>query len=144
MNAQFIQDNESLSLRAGTIRGLHYQCGRYAQAKLVRVLSGVIFDVVVDLRKGSRTYGQWTGVVLSEANRRQLFVPRGFAHGICTLTDHARVLYKVDQHYRPEADRGIIWNDPDLGIEWPISSAILSDKDRWLPRLAEIKPDEEL
>lgn len=134
---EFIQDNQSLSLSAGTIRGLHFQVGSYSQTKLVRVLSGAIYDVVVDIREGSPTFGKWTGVTLSEANRRQLYVPKGFAHGICTLVDRTQILYKVDQYYSSNHDRGIVWNDPHLGIDWPVSYPILSDKDSQLPTLKE-------
>lgn len=133
----FIQDNHSLSVEAGVLRGLHYQLAPKAQTKLVRVLSGAVYDVVADIRKGSPTYGQWIGVILSAENQRQILVPKGFAHGICTLTPHAQLLYKVDEYYSPEHDRGIVWNDPDLGIDWPVSQPILSDKDRGQPTLAQ-------
>ncbi|MDO7908854.1 dTDP-4-dehydrorhamnose 3,5-epimerase [Paenibacillus sp. JX-17] len=129
----FIQDNHSLSAEPGVIRGLHYQLNPKAQTKLVRVLSGAIYDVILDLRKSSATYGQWTGVILSEYNNRQLLVPQGFAHGFCTLTPNVQVLYKVDEYYSPEHDRGILWNDPALGIDWPVSRAILSEKDQKHP-----------
>ncbi|KRF35871.1 dTDP-4-dehydrorhamnose 3,5-epimerase [Paenibacillus sp. Soil787] len=135
----FIQDNHSLSVEAGTLRGMHYQLSPKAQTKLVRVIAGAIYDVVVDIRKSSPTFGQWVGVVLSEANKRQLLVPRGFAHGFCTLTNHTQVYYKVDEYYSPEHDRGISWNDPDLAIDWPIRVPILSDKDGKHPKLAEAK-----
>jgi len=101
----------------------------------VRVLTGAIYDVVVDIRKHSPTYGQWAAFVLTEDNNRQLLVPKGFAHGFCTLVPNTRVLYKVDEHYSPEHDRGVLWNDPDLGIDWPVAEPILSDKDRNQPRL---------
>jgi dTDP-4-dehydrorhamnose 3,5-epimerase len=130
-----VQDNHSLSAEAGTVRGLHYQVGPRAQSKLVRVVSGAILDVAVDIRKGSPTYGRWAGVILNEANKRQLFVPAGFAHGVCTLVPNTQILYKVDDYYAPECDRGVIWNDPELAISWPVTNPILSDKDRKLPLL---------
>ncbi|MCT1403447.1 dTDP-4-dehydrorhamnose 3,5-epimerase [Paenibacillus sp. p3-SID867] len=131
----FIQDNQSLSAEAGVLRGLHYQLTPKAQNKLIRVLTGAIYDVIVDIRKSSPTFGQWVGVILSEHNHRQLLVPRGFAHGFCTLVPNTQVLYKVDEYYSPENDRGILWNDPALGIDWPTSNPILSDKDQRHPML---------
>ncbi|MGE7636049.1 dTDP-4-dehydrorhamnose 3,5-epimerase [Peribacillus simplex] len=131
----FIQDNHSLSEQAGTIRGLHYQLNQRAQTKLVRVLSGALYDVVVDIRVGSPTFGEWVGVILSEENKRQLLVPKGFAHGICTLVNNTQILYKVDEYYSPEHDRGIYWNDPQLDINWPVANPILSEKDQQLPLL---------
>lgn len=133
----FIQDNQSLSVEAGVLRGLHYQLAPKALTKLVRVVSGAVYDVVVDIRKGSPTYGQWIGVILSAENKRQILVPKGFAHGACTLVPNTQLLYKVDDYYSPEHDRGIAWNDPDLSIEWPVSNPILSDKDRQQPSLAQ-------
>lgn len=129
----FVQDNQSLSIPSSVVRGLHYQLHPHAQTKLVRVLTGAIYDVAVDIRQGSPTFGQWIGVILSEENKRQLIVPKGFAHGFCTLVSHTQVLYKVDQFYNAEHDRGIAWNDPELGINWPVSNPILSDKDRNQP-----------
>lgn len=133
----FIQDNQSLSAEAGVIRGLHFQLNPKAQTKIVRVISGAIYDVILDIRKNSPTFGQWVGVILSEHNHRQLLVPKGFAHGFCTLVPNTQVLYKVDEYYSPEHDRGILWNDPDLGIDWPTSNPILSDKDKLHPTLKE-------
>ncbi|MBY0009532.1 dTDP-4-dehydrorhamnose 3,5-epimerase [Paenibacillus typhae] len=135
VNFQFIQDNQSLSAEVGVLRGLHYQLNPKAQTKLIRVLSGVIYDVIVDVRRSSPTFGQWVGVILSEYNKRQLLVPKGFAHGFCTLVPNTQVLYKVDEYYSPENDRGILWNDPSLGIDWPVASPVLSDKDKRHPLL---------
>lgn len=133
----FVQDNQSLSSEVGVLRGLHYQLNPKAQTKLVRVLTGAIYDVVLDIRKSSPTFGQWVGVNLSEENKRQLLVPKGFAHGFCTLVPNTQVLYKVDEYYSPEHDRGILWNDPALQIDWPVSEPLLSDKDRRHPTFAE-------
>ncbi|MCP3745980.1 dTDP-4-dehydrorhamnose 3,5-epimerase [Paenibacillus sp. A3M_27_13] len=137
INYAFIQDNQSLSVETGVIRGLHYQLNSKAQTKLIRVISGAIYDVILDIRKSSPTFGQWVGVILSEHNRRQLLVPKGFAHGFCTLVPNTQVLYKVDEYYSPENDRGILWNDPALGIDWPTSHTILSEKDQKHPLLAD-------
>jgi len=137
----FIQDNHSLSVQAGVLRGLHYQLAPKAQTKLVRVLFGAVYDVVVDIRQGSPTYGEWVGVVLSAENKRQILVPQGFAHGVCTLVPNTQLLYKVDQYYSSEHDRGILWNDPQLGIDWPVSDPILSDKDRQHPPLQQAEID---
>lgn len=134
---EFIQDNHSLSVETGVLRGLHYQLNPKAQTKLVRVASGAIYDVAVDIRKDSPTFGEWLGVILSEANKRQLLVPKGFAHGFCTIVPNTQVLYKVDEYYSPEHDRGILWSDPDLNIDWPTSKPILSDKDQKHPLLKE-------
>ncbi|MFI2859222.1 dTDP-4-dehydrorhamnose 3,5-epimerase [Paenibacillus sp. JSM ZJ436] len=131
----FIQDNQSLSRDVGVIRGLHYQLNPKAQTKLIQVVSGAIYDVIVDIRKESATFGQWVGVILSEYNHKQLLVPKGFAHGFCTIVPNTQVLYKVDQYYSPEHDRGIVWNDPALGIDWPTSQPILSEKDQKHPLL---------
>jgi dTDP-4-dehydrorhamnose 3,5-epimerase len=131
----FIQDNQSLSVETGVIRGLHYQLAPKAQTKLVRVLTGAIYDVAVDIRKGSPTFGQWIGVILSEHNKRQLLVPKGFAHGFCTIAPNSQVAYKVDEFYSPEHDRGILWNDPAIGIDWSTSKPVLSEKDQKHPLL---------
>ncbi|GIO35155.1 dTDP-4-dehydrorhamnose 3,5-epimerase [Paenibacillus antibioticophila] len=137
VNDRFIQDNQSLSAEAGVLRGLHYQLNPKAQTKLIRVLSGAIYDVILDIRSSSPTFGQWIGVILSEDNKKQLLVPKGFAHAFCTLVPNTQVLYKVDEYYSPEHDRGILWNDPALGIDWPISEPLLSDKDKRHPVLAD-------
>lgn len=136
VDTEFKQDNHSVSREAGTIRGLHYQLHPHAQAKLVRVTAGAIYDVIVDIRQGSPAFGTWYGFILTAANRRQLLVPRGFAHGFCTLVPDTEVLYKVDEYYSPEHDRGIIWNDPALAIDWPVSEPVLSEKDGKHPPLA--------
>jgi dTDP-4-dehydrorhamnose 3,5-epimerase len=135
IDVNFVQDNHSLSVEANVIRGLHYQLHPKAQTKLVRVISGAIYDVVLDIRKNSSSFGQWVGVILSEANKRQLLVPKGFAHGFCTIVANTQVVYKVDEYYAPEYDRGILWNDPTLNIDWPTAKPILSDKDKKLPLL---------
>ncbi|KJC40959.1 dTDP-4-dehydrorhamnose 3,5-epimerase [Bradyrhizobium sp. LTSP849] len=131
----FVQDNQSCSERVGTVRGLHFQRPPFAQAKLIRVLSGAILDVVVDLRWASPTYGKHVSVNLDSENNDQLFVPKGFAHGFCTLQRRTVVFYKVDEIYSPEHDGGLYWADPDLRIEWPVtaSAALVSPKDRTLP-----------
>ena len=139
IHVDFIQDNHSFSKNAGIIRGLHYQLNPKEQAKLVRVSTGAIFDVIVDIRKNSVTFGKWVSVILSEENKRQVLVPKGFAHGFCTLVPNTNVIYKVDEYYDPEFDRGILWNDPDIGIDWPVSSPLLSDKDSKLPLLKYIE-----
>jgi dTDP-4-dehydrorhamnose 3,5-epimerase len=131
IEGRFIQDNQSFSVKAGTIRGLHFQLPPAAQTKLVRVLRGSIFDVAIDLRKGSPTFGRWISEILTAAEGEQLLIPTGFAHGFCTLEPNTDVFYKVDHFYAPKSDSGIIWNDPMLRIDWPIASAsaVLSDKD---------------
>lgn len=135
--AHFVQDNESLSALPGTVRGLHLQAPPFAQAKLVRVLAGAIFDVAVDVRKGSPTYGRWAGARLTAEGGEQLYVPHGFAHGFCTLAPGTRVAYKVDAVYDRASERGILWSDPDIAIDWTLGDGekILSDKDKVLPCL---------
>ncbi|KLV32784.1 dTDP-4-dehydrorhamnose 3,5-epimerase [Priestia megaterium] len=137
IDMDFIQDNHSLSQQPGTLRGMHYQLNDKAQTKLVRVTRGAIYDVIVDIRKGSPTYGEWQGFILSADNKRQLLVPKGFAHGFCTIVENTEVQYKVDELYSPEHDRGIAWNDPALNIDWPFNNPVLSDKDTKHPTLAE-------
>ncbi|MFB2551226.1 dTDP-4-dehydrorhamnose 3,5-epimerase [Ensifer soli] len=136
----FVQDNQSLSADRGTVRGLHFQLEPKAQGKLVRCIGGAILDVAVDIRVGSPTYGQHVAAELSEANGCQLWVPPGFAHGFCTLVDNTLVSYKVTDYYSPEHDRGLLWSDPAIGIDWPVSEdkATLSDKDRRQPRLSDL------
>jgi dTDP-4-dehydrorhamnose 3,5-epimerase len=132
----FVQDNFSHSVK-GTLRGLHYQL-QHAQGKLVMALEGRIFDVAVDIRKGSPTFKQWVGVELSGENKRQLYIPPGFAHGFCVLSGTADVLYKCTDTYSPKDERGIIWNDPTLGIQWPSTEPLLSKKDGAYERLADM------
>ena len=135
---RFVQDNQSSS-RRGVLRGLHFQ-KTFPQAKLVRVIKGEVFDVAVDLRKRSETYGKWIGVTLSEENHRQFMIPRGFAHGFAVVSDYAEFAYKCDEKYHPEDEGGLLWNDPDIGIEWPsLGEFILSDKDKRNPTLSECK-----
>ncbi|MEH7440197.1 dTDP-4-dehydrorhamnose 3,5-epimerase [Neobacillus drentensis] len=138
IDIKFFQDNQSFSAAKGTLRGLHYQLNPKAQTKLVRCTKGSIFDVAVDIRKGSPKFGKWFGIELSEENKKQLLIPQGFAHGFMTLTDNVEVQYKVDELYAPECDRGIIWNDPAIGIEWPMEIIpVLSAKDEKAPLLAD-------
>lgn len=134
---QFVQDNRSVNVEAGTLRGLHFQTEPKAQVKLVSAPYGAVYDVAVDIRPGSPTFGRWTGVILSETNGYQLFIPAGFAHGYCTLVPNSQLFYKVDEYYSPENDGGIAWDDPDLAIRWPTVQPILSEKDKRLPRLRE-------
>ena len=137
ITVEFVQDNESLSIAAGTVRGLHYQAPPHAQAKLLRVVSGKIFDVVVDIRTGSPTFGQYATKTLSSDSGEQLFVPEGFAHGFCTLVDNTIVAYKVSAYYAHACEFGLMWNDPDLAIPWPVATpgATMSDRDRSHPQL---------
>ena len=136
---EFVQDNHSFSAAKGTVRGLHFQTPPYAQDKLVRVTRGAIFDVAVDLRQSSPTYGRHVSATLSAAAWNQILVPIGFAHGLMTLEPNTEVIYKVSDYFAPEHDHGLLWNDPALGIEWPLAEheAILSDKDRAQPRFAD-------
>ena len=137
-NYQFVQDNQSSS-KKGVLRGLHFQ-KNFPQAKLVRVIKGEVFDVAVDLRKDSETYGKWVGVLLTEENKKQLLIPRGFAHGFLVVSDYAEFAYKCDEVYHPEDEGGIIFNDPDIGIKWPnVGEVLLSDKDKKNPTLLDSK-----
>jgi dTDP-4-dehydrorhamnose 3,5-epimerase len=136
IDAEFVQDNISYS-RTGTLRGMHFQ-HPHGQAKLVSVLSGEVYDVCVDVRLGSPNFGRWFGITLSAENRRQLFIPKGFAHGFLVTGKHALVLYKVSAYYEPSAERAIAWNDPALGIEWPATDPLLSVKDAEAPPLADV------
>lgn len=137
----FVQDNHSSSTAKGTLRGLHIQKGKKAQGKLVRCTKGTVLDVAVDLRPQSPTYKQWISVELSGENKEQLFIPRGFAHGFVTLTDEVEFLYKVDNPYAPEAEASILWNDPELAIDWGITNPILADKDAKAPLLRDTVTD---
>lgn len=139
INVDFVMDNHSLSVKKGVLRGLHFQNSPNTQAKLVRVTKGSVYDVIVDLRKDSSTYGKWEGFELSADNFLMLFIPRGFAHGFCTLEDNTEFQYKCDNFYAPESEGGIIWNDPDLKINWPVKDPILSEKDKLHPSFAEFK-----
>ena len=139
LSARFVQDNVSYSAR-GTLRGLHFQ-NPNAQGKLVYVLQGEVFDVAVDIRVGSPTFGRWTGVTLSGDNKRQVYIPEGFAHGFCVISEHALLAYKCTDFYNPEAEASVLWNDPDIGIDWPVKLPILSDRDKNAPRLKDMPPD---
>lgn len=139
INCQFVQDNYSHS-KKGILRGLHYQL-RHPQAKLIHVISGEIFDVAVDIRKGSPTFGKWFGTYLSSENRRQIYIPEGFAHGFCVLSESADVMYKCTDFYVPGDDFGILWSDPTIGIKWPLNNPILSLRDSGHPNLTEINND---
>jgi len=132
INTKFVQDNFSRSIK-GVLRGLHFQKNPKAQAKLVTVLHGEVFDVAVDIRKDSPTYGKWVSEILSDQNHKLLYIPEGFAHGYCVLSDEADIFYKVNQEYSPEHDSGFIWNDSEIAIKWPIDEPIISDKDLKLP-----------
>jgi len=134
----FVQDNHSMSSVKGTLRGIHFQKGDKAQAKLVRCVRGAVLDVAVDLRHESPTYKQWVAVELSEENKKQLLIPRGFGHGFVTLTDEVEFLYKADNYYAPEADGGIRWNDPEIGVDWGVENPILSAKDEKNPFLKDL------
>jgi dTDP-4-dehydrorhamnose 3,5-epimerase len=139
IEAVFVQDNQSFSKEKGTLRGIHFQNGASAQAKLVRCTRGAVLDVAVDLRRGSPTYRQWAGVELSAENFRQFFIPRGFGHAFLALTDDVEFCYKADNYYDFEADRSVRWDDPAIGVEWPLpeEALILSDKDRGAPLLCD-------
>jgi len=136
---RFVQDNHSRS-RKGVLRGLHFQVER-PQGKLVSVATGAVFDVTVDVRAGSPSFGRWAGVELSEENHRQLWIPPGYAHGFCVLSDVADFQYKCTDFYDPQDEAGVLWSDADIGIDWPVDDVILSARDRLLPELSELSPD---
>ena len=136
---RFVQDNLSFSVK-GTLRGLHYQ-KKHPQAKLVQVIKGEIFDVAVDIRPGSPSFGKWSGVYLSDINKHQILVPEGYAHGFCVCSESAHVWYKCSDFYRPEEEEGINWSDPDLKIDWPVNQPIISEKDQNFPCLRDQSPD---
>jgi dTDP-4-dehydrorhamnose 3,5-epimerase len=136
INPTFVQDNLSYSLK-NTLRGLHFQI-KHPQAKLIQVISGEIFDVAVDLRSGSATFGKWTGIHLSDENKRQMYIPKGFAHGFCVLSEFALFHYKCSDFYVPEDEGGLIWSDPDIGIEWPVENPIISEKDNQFQKLFDL------
>ncbi|NNE99093.1 MAG: dTDP-4-dehydrorhamnose 3,5-epimerase [Pyrinomonadaceae bacterium] len=138
LQTKWVQENQSLTAKAGTIRGLHFQVPPFAQAKLVRVPHGKIFDVVVDLRGDSPTYGKWTSLEISAGLCNAIYISHGFAHGYCTLENNTVVQYKVDNTYSPNHEQGIIWNDPDLNVDWPTISPIISEKDKSLPLFRDI------
>lgn len=135
----FVQDNHSMSVAKGVLRGIHFQKPPHAQTKLVRVTKGSVYDVIVDLRKDSPTFGQWEGFTLSAENFLMLLAPKGFGHAFCTLENNTEFMYKVDEFYAPESDSGIIWNDPTLKIDWPIKEPILSDKDKILQKFSDLE-----
>ncbi len=140
IDVDFVQDNQSMSIK-GVLRGLHFQ-KQYSQSKLVRCIKGEVFDVAVDLREGSPTFGKWEGVILSAENKKQFFIPKNFAHGFLVLSDEAEFVYKVDDFYHPNDEGGLMWNDPDIGIKWPIPSGVelnLSDKDKCHPAFKDFK-----
>ena len=140
IDVEFVQDNHSLSREVGTLRGLHFQSPPHAQAKLVRCGRGAIFDVAVDIRRGSPTYGAWEGYELSAENGEQLYVPVGFAHGFVTLEPDSEIVYKCSDYYAPETEGAVLWNDPNIGIDWPIDAdPILSGKDATAPLLSDLK-----
>lgn len=140
ISLRFVQENHALSGATGTVRGLHFQVGKSAQAKLIRCPRGSILDVAVDIRRGSPTYGRYAAVILSDENWKQCYVPAGFAHGYCTLQPNTEVIYKVTAYYDPSSERGLVWNDPEVGIVWPVTPdlAVMTERDRMFPGLAEL------
>ena len=129
MDRKWVQENHSRSEESGIIRGLHFQLPPFSETKLVRCIKGKVLDVFVDLRKGSKTFGLWDSIELTEVNKKMIFIPKGFAHGFCTLTEESEVIYKVDNFYTPSSELGLLWNDEDINIKWPVKTPILSDKD---------------
>lgn len=137
----WVQENHSSSRCKGVIRGLHFQLPPFSETKMVRCISGAILDVFVDLREGSDTFGEWGSIELSAENKKMVYIPRGFAHGFCTLTEQSEVVYKVDNFYAPENERGLLWNDPEININWPVSEVILSEKDKTNMTLSAFKKE---
>lgn len=129
IHKKWVQENHSLSVEKGVIRGMHFQLPPHSEAKLIRVINGKIYDVFIDLRKGSPTFGQWDSINLSADNQKMIYIPRDFAHGFCTLTENCEILYKMDNYYAPNSEGSIRWNDPDVGINWPMNNPIISEKD---------------
>ena len=129
IHKKWVQENHSLSVEKGVIRGMHFQLPPHSEAKLIRVINGKIYDVFIDLRKGSSTFGQWDSINLSAENKKMIYIPRGFAHGFCTLTENCEILYKMDNYYAPNSEGSIRWNDSDVGINWPVNNPIISEKD---------------
>lgn len=129
IHRNWVQENHSLSVEKGVIRGMHFQLPPHSEVKLVRVINGKIYDVFIDLRKGSPTFGQWDSINLSADNKKMIYIPRGFAHGFCTLTENCEILYKMDNYYAPNSEGSIRWDDPDVGIDWPVNNPIISEKD---------------
>jgi len=141
VKGNFLQDNYSKSAKKGTLRGLHYQKEPKAQSKLIRVIKGSVFDVAIDIRKNSPTYGKWVSVILSAENKEMLYIPKGFAHGLCTLEDDTEIVYKCTNEYSSEHNKGITWDDPIINIEWPAKKPILSKRDSSWPSLAKVDND---
>jgi len=129
IHKKWVQENHSLSVEKGVIRGMHFQLPPHSEAKLIRVINGKIYDVFIDLRKDSSTFGQWDRINLSTENKKMIYIPRGLAHGFCTLTENCEILYKMDNYYAPNSEGSIRWDDPDVGIDWPVSNPIISEKD---------------
>jgi len=138
INCDFVQDNQSFSAKKGTLRGIHFQTSPMEQAKLLRCTRGALMDFAIDLRPDSKTYKQWIGVELSEENKKQIFIPRGFGHAFISLTDDTELLYKTDNYYSPEHDKAILWSDPDIGVDWGTQNPIVSEKDEKAPLLSQI------
>jgi len=141
IHRNWVQENHSLSIEKGVIRGMHFQFPPHSETKLVRVISGKLYDVFIDLRKGSRTFGKWDSITLSAENKKMIYIPRGFAHGFCTLTKNTEILYQMDNYYAPDNAGIIRWNDPDLGIDWPVNDPILSERDSKAQNFIEFKEE---
>lgn len=130
LDRQWVQENHSRNEKAGVVRGMHFQLPPYTETKMLRCIRGAVLDVFVDIREGSPTFGQWDAIELTEDNKKMIYIPRGFAHGYCTLKDDSEVVYKVDNFYSPDNEAGLLWNDSELGIEWPVKGGVLSEKDK--------------